>query len=179
MSIRNSLLSLLAEGDRHGYQLRQEFEGRTGGTWPVNIGQVYTTLGRLCRDGLAEEVGRQDDGSVTYRITPVGRSEVETWWSHAVPRSAPERDEASIKVALAVASPGVDALGVIETQREEVLRALTTWTRDKARLPERPDGADLARLLVLDQQIFAAEAEARWLDHCEQRLALTTTGGTR
>jgi DNA-binding PadR family transcriptional regulator len=179
MSIRHSLLSLLAEGDRHGYQLRQEFEARTGGTWPVNIGQVYTTLGRLCRDGLAEEVGKQDDGSVTYRITPAGKAEVDTWWSGPVARTAPDRDETSIKVALAVSSPGVDVLAVLETEREETLRALQAYTRQKTRIPDHPTGGELARLLVLDQQIFTAEAQARWLDHCEQRLAAITQGSAR
>ena len=47
MSVRNGLLALLAEQPMHGYQLRQEFERRTGSTWPLNIGQVYTTLHRL------------------------------------------------------------------------------------------------------------------------------------
>ena len=36
----------------HGYQLRVAFEESTGGTWPLNIGQVYSTLSRLERDGL-------------------------------------------------------------------------------------------------------------------------------
>lgn len=179
MSVRNSLLALLAEGDRHGYQLRQEFESRTAGAWPVNIGQVYTTLGRLVRDGLAQEVGRHDDGSVTYRITDAGRAEVDVWWCRPVARHAPERDEASIKVALAVASPGVDVLAVLQGQREETLRALHGYTRQKAQLPDPPGRADLARLFVLDQQIFATEAEARWLDHCEQRLATAPKESTR
>ena len=59
MSVRQSLLALLAERDSYGFQLRQEFEGRTGGTWPVNIGQIYTTINRLQRDGLVvERAGR-------------------------------------------------------------------------------------------------------------------------
>ena len=53
MSIRHSLLALLVEGDAYGNQLRTAFEERTGGTWPLNIGQVYQTLDRLVRDGLA------------------------------------------------------------------------------------------------------------------------------
>ncbi|WP_084647081.1 PadR family transcriptional regulator [Parafrankia discariae] len=38
----------------YGYQLRAEFGSRTGSTWPLNIGQVYTTLRRLARAGLVE-----------------------------------------------------------------------------------------------------------------------------
>ena len=53
MSVRQGLLALLAEGEAYGYQLRSDFEQRTGGTWPLNIGQVYTTLDRLERDHAA------------------------------------------------------------------------------------------------------------------------------
>ena len=54
MSVRHALLALLSEGPKYGLQLREEFEARTGEVWPLNVGQVYTTLGRLERDGLVE-----------------------------------------------------------------------------------------------------------------------------
>ena len=50
MSIRHALLALLSEGPKYGLQLRQEFEAGTGEVWPLNVGQVYTTLQRLERD---------------------------------------------------------------------------------------------------------------------------------
>ena len=177
MSIRQSLLALLAEGDRYGYQLRQEFEARTGGTWPLNIGQVYTTLARLQRDDLVREAGRQEDGSVVYTLTRTGRLEVEHWWRTPVDRGTPARDEVAIKVALAVTAPGVDVAAVVQQQRTETLKALREYTRMQARIPDPPGDADLAWLLVLDSLVFAAEAEARWLDHVEQRLLHRTGNG--
>ena len=60
---------------------------------------------------------------------------------------------------------------VIRVQRAETMRALVAHTRAKQEILQPAKGADLARLLVIDTLIFAAEAEARWLDHCEQRLA--------
>ena len=183
MSVRQALLALLAEHPRHGYQLRQEFEARTGGSWPLNIGQVYTTLARLARDGLVTEAGRPDDGSVEYELTAAGQADVAQWWSRPVQRSAPARDELAIKIAMAVTSPGVDAAAVIQRQRTESLRALQEHTRASAQVPDLPGGSGLARLLVLDSVVFAAEAEVRWLDHVEQRLARATRpappGGTR
>ena len=53
MSVRHALLALLSEGPKYGLQLREEFEAGTGEVWPLNVGQVYTTLQRLERDGLA------------------------------------------------------------------------------------------------------------------------------
>jgi DNA-binding PadR family transcriptional regulator len=170
MSIRQSLLVLLAEQDRYGYQLRQEFEQRTGGTWPINIGQIYTTINRLQRDGLVAEAGRQDDGSVVYTLTEAGRKEAEQWWSTPVDRTTPSREELAIKLALAVSSPGVDVPAVVQRQRTESLRALQAYTRAKRQVTG-DDDASTARLLVLDSLIFAAEAEVRWLDHAEQTLA--------
>ncbi len=57
MSVRHALLALLSEGPKYGRRLRQEFEVRTGEMWPLNVGQVYTTLQRLERDGLVESDG--------------------------------------------------------------------------------------------------------------------------
>jgi DNA-binding PadR family transcriptional regulator len=176
VSVRQSLLVLLAEQDRHGYQLRQEFEQRTGGTWPINIGQIYTTINRLQRDGLVVEVGRQDDGSVVYSLTDQGRQEAEQWWATPVDRATPAREELAIKLALAVTSPGVDVAAVLHRQRTESLRALQTYTQHKRRIPVRPAGSDLARLLVLDSLIYAVEAEVRWLDQIEQRLIQESPG---
>ena len=70
MSIRQGLLALLEEGPRYGYQLRAEFEARTGATWPLNVGQVYSTLARLERAGLVaplDAAGGEADPQVYYR----------------------------------------------------------------------------------------------------------------
>ncbi len=171
MSIRQGLLALLAERPAYGSQLRSEFERRTGGTWPLNIGQVYQTLARLQRDGLVGEVGRQEDGTVVYALTDAGRATVDAWWLAPVRRGEPSRDELAIKLALAVTAPGVDVREIVQKQRGESVRSLLSYTRLKQLVPEPPSRDDVAWLLVLDSLVFAAEAEVRWLDHIEQRLA--------
>ena len=57
MSVPHALLALLSEGSKYGMRLQNEFEARTGAVWPLNVGQVYTTLQRLERDGLVETDG--------------------------------------------------------------------------------------------------------------------------
>ncbi|GAB3792500.1 PadR family transcriptional regulator [Nocardioides ungokensis] len=175
MSVRQALLALLEQGPMYGYQLRAEFEQRTGSTWPLNIGQVYTTLTRLERDGLVEGTGADDEDSshgAIYRVTPAGRDEVSAWFTTPVARTQPPRDELAIKLAIAVTVPGVDVGAVIQQQRSATMTALQDYTRLKrggrAAAPE--DRADMAWSLVLDSLVFAAEAEIRWLDHCEARL---------
>jgi DNA-binding PadR family transcriptional regulator len=169
MSIRYGLLALLERGPSHGYQLRAEFDAATGATWPLNVGQVYTTLDRLERDGLVAQDGEPDsDGRIAYRITEDGRRELTSWFRSPVSAKSAPRDELAIKLALAVTTPGIDVLGVVQTQRTATMTALQDLTRLKARAG---DPGELAWSLVLDSLVFRAEAEIRWLDHCETRVA--------
>ncbi|SCE49594.1 DNA-binding transcriptional regulator, PadR family [Streptomyces sp. DvalAA-43] len=172
MSIRHGLLALLERGPRYGSQLRTEFESRTGSTWPLNVGQVYTTLSRLERDGLVVQDAEDDQGHALYAITDAGHTELRSWFETPVDRSNPPRDELAIKLAMAVGAPGVDIRAVIQSQRHHTVKAMQDYTRLKAQsLSDVPANRDeVAWLLVLEQLIFQAEAEARWLDHCETRL---------
>ncbi|MFF1499210.1 PadR family transcriptional regulator [Streptomyces sp. NPDC058316] len=172
MSIRHGLLALLERGPRYGSQLRTEFESRTGSTWPLNVGQVYTTLSRLERDGLVIQDDEDDQGHALYAITDDGRTELQSWFETPVDRSSPPRDELAIKLAMAVGAPGMDIRAVIQSQRRHTVKAMQDYTRLKAQaLTDAPANRDeVAWLLVLEQLIFQAEAEARWLDHCESRL---------
>lgn len=173
MSVRSGLLALLVEEPRYGAQLRAEFEERTGGTWPLNVGQVYTTLGRLERDRLVEQVGEPDaEGRIRYGLTGLGRDAVRQWWGSPVERGEAPRDELAIKLALAVTTPGVDVRTVVQTQRTATMRHLRDLTRLKQRA-SAGEGSDhdLAWLLVLESLVFGSEAEVRWLDHVESTLA--------
>jgi DNA-binding PadR family transcriptional regulator len=173
MSVPHGLLALLDEGPRYGYQLRADFEERTGGTWPLNVGQVYTTLGRLERDGLVEAAGDDDEGRAVYRITDAGARQVRDWFENPLSRDGRPRDELAIKLAMAVTVPGVDVAVVVQAQRRDTVAHLQELTRTKVRTPLN----DLARLLVLESQVFKAEAEVRWLDHCENTLAAARARG--
>lgn len=170
MSIRHSLLALLQDRPRYGYQLRIEFEDRTGSSWPLNIGQVYTTLDRLERDGLVRKEGSDGEGHVIYSITPSGQAEVRGWFTSPVARTNPPRNELAIKLAMALTLPGIDVGAIIQAQRAVSLRALQDYTKSRRDTAAQQRPADTARLLVLDSLIFQTEAEVRWLDLCEARL---------
>ena len=168
MSVKHALLALLDQGPQHGYGLKHEFEARLGQGWPLNVGQVYTTLDRLERDGFVVQDGDPDaDGRIAYRLTDSGHAEVRTWFTSPVSAKAAPRDELAIKLALAVTTPGVDVVSVVQTQRSSTMTALQELTRLKV----RASAEDLAWSLVLDSLVFRAEAEIRWLDHCETRVA--------
>jgi DNA-binding PadR family transcriptional regulator len=167
MSVRHALLALLSEGPKYGLQLRQEFEARTGDVWPLNVGQVYTTLGRLERDGLVV-ADTEADGQKMYEITEAGRDELGRWFDTPVPREVLPRQELAIKLVFALRSGVADVAEVLQRQRVATVRALQDVTRLKA---AAESNEDLAWLLMLDGLVFQAEAEVRWLDMCEARLA--------
>ncbi|HEX8096351.1 PadR family transcriptional regulator [Jatrophihabitans sp.] len=165
MSVKHALLTLLDRGPMHGYQLRTEFEASTGATWPLNIGQVYSTLARLERDGLVVPAEGGDESQRLYAITEAGHDEVAAWFATPV-AGEPARNEVTIKLAFAAGTPGLDVAEVVQIQRRATMKALQDYTRARERA-----GTDLAWQLVADSLIFAAEAEVRWLDHCEAKLA--------
>jgi DNA-binding PadR family transcriptional regulator len=173
VSVRYGLLALLAEAPTHGYQLKTAFERRTGGSWLLNIGQVYTTLQRLERDGLVEELEADGtDDRRDFRITTAGRQQLEDWFATPVVPEGPARDELTIKVLLAVATGDVDVTDLLQRQRRASVEQLQAYTRRKAKAdPER----DVAFLMMLDALIFRTEAEIRWLDACDARIRSTRT----
>lgn len=168
MGVREGLLALLAEGPKHGYQLKLDFEQATAEVWPVNIGQVYTTLQRLERDGLVAGGDPDDEGRIVYQLTRDGLDEVTTWFTTPLDRTAPARDEVSMKLLLAMVAGIVEPRAVIEAQRIATLTALQDYTHLKARAGD----SEIAWLLQLERLIMQAEAELRWLDRVEERLDL-------
>jgi DNA-binding PadR family transcriptional regulator len=168
MAVREGLLALLHEGPRHGYQLKTEFEQATGGVWPLNVGQVYTTLDRLERDGLVDAAESQ--GQKTYRITIDGLAALGAWWEAVPSDDPPPRDELMLKVLMGIEQGRKHALQVITRQRSALLALLQARRRGAKPAPSGA-GEALASVLVIDALMVRAEADLRWLDLCEQRLA--------
>jgi DNA-binding PadR family transcriptional regulator len=167
VSVRHALLGLLSEGPKYGHQLRQEFEAKTGDVWPLNVGQVYTTLQRLERDGLVESEDVGADGpQKDFRITPAGEAELATWLRTPPDLTAPPRDELVIKVLVALEIPGVDVHDVIQIHRRYLVELMQQWTR----LKEDEAEFDLSLALVVDAELFRLDSVIRWLDATEGRL---------
>jgi DNA-binding PadR family transcriptional regulator len=168
MSVRHALLALLSEGPKYGRQLRQEFEWGTGEVWPLNVGQVYTTLQRLERDGLVESSDPEGEGPQKgYRLTAAGSRELDEWLRTPPDTWEPPRDELVIKVLVALRVPDVDVHDVIQTHRRHVVEAMQRYTRLKGDTSED----DVPLGVVVDAQIFRLEAIVRWLDAADTRLA--------
>ena len=167
MSVRHALLALLSEGPKYGLQLREEFESGTGEVWPLNVGQVYTTLQRLERDGLVEsddttEVGPQK----AFRITEAGAGELAAWLRTPPDLSSPPRDELVMKVLVALRIPDVDVHDVLQVHRRYLVELMQQWTH----LKEDEADYDLTLALVVDAELFRLDSVIRWLDSADGRL---------
>jgi DNA-binding PadR family transcriptional regulator len=173
VSVRHALLAMLSEGPKYGLQLRQEFEARTGEVWPLNIGQVYSTLQRLERDGLIEPDDAADDGPQKgFRITPAGEQELASWLRTPLDLSLPPRDELVIKILVAWQLPGVDVREVIQTHRRYLVELMQQWTR----LKEDQAQSGLGFALAVDAELFRLDSVMRWLDTADSRFRHAETG---
>ena len=163
MTFRHALLALLSEGPKYGLQLSQEFEARTGEVWPLNTGQVYTTLQRLERDGLVESDDAADDGpqkGFRHHRRRATTSCV-TWLRTPPDTSAPPRDELVIKVLVALRVPGVDLVELVQAHRRHLVETMRYYTR----LKEDAGEHDVGLLLVADAEIYPP----RWRDPVARR----------
>jgi len=177
VSVRHALLALLSEGPKYGLQLREEFEARTGEVWPLNVGQVYTTLQRLERDGLVESDGDGQDGPQKdgpqkdgpqkgFRITAAGTQELTGWLRTPPDMSSPPRDELVMKVLVALRVPGTDVAEVIQVHRRYLVELMQQWTRIK----ESESESDMSLALVVDAELFRLDSVIRWLDAADGRI---------
>jgi DNA-binding PadR family transcriptional regulator len=172
VSVRHALLALLSEGPKYGLQLREEFEARTGEIWPLNVGQVYTTLQRLERDGLVESDGAGEEGPQKgFRITEAGERELSTWLRTPPDLSSPPRDELVMKVLVALRLPGTDVHGVIQAHRRYLVQLMQQWTRIKESEAEH----DLNLALAVDAELFRLDSVIRWLDTADARIKRAAT----
>ena len=162
MSLKYGVLGLLKAEPLHGYEVKNRFEAMLGGTWDVNIGQIYTTLQRLERDGLIRPLGgRGDRRKLLYELSPEGQKALDEWL--AQPDASPQQlhEEIYVKLLLATRIANGDLKGMLARQKRAYLQRL----RDLNRLEERArrDGRiDLARLVR--GALLHTEADLKWMD---------------
>lgn len=161
MTVKHSLLAILAQNPCYGYQLRSEFERRTAATWPLNVGQIYNTLDRFERDGFVTRGESDEAGHVFWSITPQGRVLVDEWFAHASERNDP-REEIATKVSLAISLPGISAGAIIAAEQVAAAERLLTLT---ARRDADPDPLST---LIRSAAVHRAQADIAWLNEAQK-----------
>ena len=172
MSVRYTLLGLLAQRPRHGYELHAAFEAVMGGeeNWDVKPAQIYSTLARLQESGHIIEETDSTDGEGAdrrvYAITDKGQTDLVTWFSTPVTREH-QRDEVFAKLMLAIATEVAKPRKVLQTQRAKLYQDLHTLTVQRSKVDPQKD---LAHILLLDSAVMHIEADLRWLEMVDARL---------
>ena len=167
--MRHAVLALLAKEPRHGYELKLALEHTFGAAYPpVNIGQIYTTLARLERDGRVDSSDVSQDrrpNKRVYELTPSGREELERWIQDVGvgPRL---RDEFFTKLVLAPQAGLADRAQLIDRQRRQHLRTM----HELGELAEQLDRREPAAALLVEGAILHLRADLEWLDRCEEEL---------
>jgi DNA-binding PadR family transcriptional regulator len=160
------LLGLLGDRPRHGYDLKSVFEQLLGGTWPLNIAQIYAALTGLEREGLVEcEIVPQEQvpDRKVYSLTEKGAKELDEWIDRPVVGPVRLRDEFVLKILVRTLVGGGDATALIWQQRRVAMRQMAELTR----LRSQPD-LHRATALLVEAAVLRLEADLKWLDVCEE-----------
>ncbi|MET1053054.1 MAG: PadR family transcriptional regulator [Mycetocola sp.] len=108
MAVRDGILAVLSLGPGYGLAIRDELITRAPHRSDLNVGQVYSTLDRLIRDGFVATGTVTEDNLPLYTITESGMTAVERWL--ALPVTPEPRSWADLMDQILVGSslPGVD-----------------------------------------------------------------------
>lgn len=133
--VRAGILTLLTEAPMHGYQIIQEIEERSGGSWKPSPGSVYPTLQLLTDEGLIS--AESSSGRKTYSLTEAGREQVDSEQGSSAPWETTKKPEApraanlaKAGVELAQAAAQVGRSG----NKEQVAEAVTVLEETKRKL---------------------------------------------
>jgi DNA-binding PadR family transcriptional regulator len=167
VTVSYALLGLLEGSSGHGYDLKRSYDRRFGEVKPIRFGQIYRTLSQLERDGLVEVVGVEAGAGPDrkrYAITPEGVTDLDAWLAEPEEPRPHRQSVLFTKVVVALLS-GRSAERFLDVQRAlhlDTMKALTTARRTAATTQDA---------LLADYQLFHLEADLRWIDHAESRLA--------
>lgn len=179
MSVKYGLLGILARKSQHGYELKRSFEQITGGFWELNYGQIYQTLDRLEQDGLVTYSVEHEENvpdKKVYEITANGRGALNNWIASPDPKPRPLRDELFIRLAVMTTQDIAPMIDLLESHQSIYLKKMTQLTKAKNKIkslessPELSAGQLLMEELLMDAGLFHAEADLKWLEHCEAKL---------
>ncbi len=113
MSLRHSILGLLAREPSTGYELVRKFDLSLRTAWHASHSQIYPELARLESAGMVEVVARGARGSKTYALTEGGRTELRRWLLESDPDRS-QRNESALRLFLGQLLPGEERRRVFE-----------------------------------------------------------------
>jgi DNA-binding PadR family transcriptional regulator len=159
------ILGLVDEEPSHGYGLKRRHDHHFRRAKPLHVAQIYSTLGRLERDGLVRLASVEHEAGPdrkVYAITDAGRGAFEAWLNTPETPAPHLQPVLYSKVVVALLTrrdpaPFLDAQRATHRQR---MRELTAMKRS----------GDLSDKLLADYALFHLEADLRWIDLASDRI---------
>jgi PadR family transcriptional regulator AphA len=141
MSLRHSVLGLLAIQPSTGYELAQRFDRTLNHAWHATHSQIYPELAKLEEAGLVEVVGEGARRSRTYAATARGREELTRWMAEQEPNRA-QRNETAVRWFLLSLVPPAERRVALEREiaytRAELAALEAVEAEMEAEQPFRP-----------------------------------------
>ncbi len=165
---RLMVLGELAQGPRHGHQIRRDAEETNVSSWGgVSVGALYRELRYLEEEGLVEpirteQVGRRPARTI-YRITEEGRRELSILWRKAIRELHPEPDALGVALVFGGVGEREELAGLLGARRQILANLLEGITAKRTYLDAKgflsPANAAVFRRAELHLQ-----AELKWHD---------------
>jgi PadR family transcriptional regulator AphA len=177
MSLDYAILGFLNIHPYTGYDLKKVFDQSVRHFWPADQAQIYRTLAKLTKRGLAEmEVIHQEDrpDRKVYHITEGGRKELLGWLATSHPTQE-TRSADLIQVFFAGELSDEVALKVFERHAKQLRSILKVYNSIPLDYPQVPpqdcdERRQFFRLLTLECGIAMARAELAWTENAIERL---------
>lgn len=174
MAVKYAVLGILKEKPRHGYELKSLFDEKVGEFWSLNYGQIYTTLDRLEKEGLVSHTEEEQDtrpDRKVYFISSKGIQELAQWLQKPITKTRALRDELYIKLLFLDNENPQGVVTLIQQQTNLYMQKINELNQHKSEINKKNEEGDFfVTDLLIDAGLFHAEAEIRWLRHCETKL---------
>lgn len=166
MTVASALLGLLEAEPAHGYTLKHRYDRHFSRVKPLAFGQVYASLARFERDGLAVVSGTEAGGGpqrTTYSITADGVTEVERWLCEPEEPTTFATSTLFTKTMLALLS-GRPAAEILDAQRRVHLVRMRELTQAQR-------SGSPAEQLAVTYELSHLDADLRWIEEAGHRIA--------
>lgn len=163
VSVTHVLLGFLADGDRHGYDLKRQHDVRFPAARPLAAAQIYATLNRMRRDGLVDVGATEQAGGperTAFSLTATGRAELERWLADVEEPAPYVVNSLFVKVVIALlVCNEATAANCLRRQRHAHLARMREYTRVKS-----GPGSSLTEIMAADYAINHLDADLRWIE---------------
>lgn len=171
----HAILGLLSLKPLSGYDIRQLAEQSIGHFWSESYGQIYPTLKRLVKEGLATRRTERNKGKPDrhiYSITSKGLEELQLWLKVPIRREKP-RSELLLKLFFGTRIPVPESIQHVDRYRAEHLQLLEIYAKTEKQLKKEDSGhLDLPFwLITLNFGRHRSQAFVNWCDETLKVLA--------